>query len=257
MTFINRVILLLVAFIMNACLSEVETEDMTTPIPVKVVTPGEGWSGSSNIRAGTRQAYSIQAKFPKIGQYTVQFEIGNTPAPLGDDVFKATAEITWSVKGNGVRRLVNCANGMSVSGTAEAVSVKIIDASILDVNPPFDYVVGAQIAPGTRASVQQPPFLEDIKYTVLPGNTQDVLIPKDAGVISVYVATSVAVVGQSIASGAIKVEQLGGTLDLKAYDPRDGVWIPISPGADRLRLFVAGTGPVNGVKFTPVWGIDG
>jgi hypothetical protein len=263
MTYINRVIFILAAFIMNACLCEEEAMlagSDKNPIYV-YVKDKSGWSGSDNIVAGSGSKYKIQAQFPKIGQYTVQFGIGDLPPVTGDGQYKAQAEIIWSVKGNSVRRLVNCADGMSVSGTAEAVSITITDASNLDGAPSFRYVVSAQIAPGTRPSVQQPPVLETAARQLVDiGSSLQVLVPKDAGVISVYTAVAGSSQGFSavapLEAGSIRVGQLAGSASLKFYDPRDFQWVPLSPGTDKL-LYTVAPGASQAVYFSTVWGIDG
>lgn len=232
----------------------IDIEDNMTALNQK-----KGWSASGPIIAGAGsagQGISLQANFEEEpGNYTVQFGIV-TPDTLNlpnGVILKATAEITWSVEGNDVRRLVDCVNGMSVSGTAQGVKVVIRDNSTS--TQAIEYQVSVQVVKGTRPSVSHPPFLTgDTEFLANLANVE-VPIPVNAGVtsVAVYVAPVPKAV---IAENDVMVQhhRIGGVVALNQYDPRDYQWVTIAAGANTVNLINNSGGFV---LFTPVWGIDG
>jgi hypothetical protein len=119
-----------------------------------------------------------------------------------------------------------------------------------------------QVAPGTRAPVQQPPTLAITVGTVVsigPGVFVDFPIPFAAGAISVYI-TALAVVGIGVlqpARGLLWAFQLtpgGGAV--KYYEPRDyDDFVPLSPNTSAIRVWNRTLADTFEVSVT--LGIDG
>jgi hypothetical protein len=256
-----------------SCTFDTDSE-INKEMPIQVNSKTFGWSASGRVGAGDSSGtinqangVSLQANFKEkglAGDFTAQFTIG---APSRDLLLgerqRAVAEIIWSVEGNDVRRLVSCTNGLSVSGTAEAVKITIRDESENQTTPLFDYPVSIQIAPGTRPSTNQPPYYEVSGYTEVNNGVAEItLVPENAGVISLYVAVATDD-GVPLEPGDITVEMRSGktagtgTL-LKSFDPvLNNGFVPISPGCQRIEITMHATATATSAFITPVWGIDG
>lgn len=215
------------------------------------------WSKSESLNVGDTRTVNMQRDFEVPGSYTVQFGIQNDD-PTGQ-IVRAQAEIIWSVDGNSVRRVVDAINGTSVSGTAEGVQVYVRDQSRAFGVGTSPYLVSIQVVQGTRPSVQQPPYLTDANISHIfnaGANSLDITVPQNSGVISLYAAVGPQVVGNPIAAYDVLVQQRSTTgFVLKTYDPRDFEWVPLSSGADIIRIAQAAGAPAT--RWTLTFGIDG
>ncbi len=218
----------------------------------------KGWSSSGNLIAGKADGgIGLQAKFEETpGNYTVQFAVTYPPTDQLGNIIKARAEIVWTVEGNDVRRLVDIANGMSVSGVGQSVKVRMYDATALGGGKqPFPYPVSAQVVRGTRPSVEHPPFLYENSLVVNAGSNAVFAIPQNAGVSSVQVYVKPEPVGVNVPLGqAVLYHVTGANGVINAYDPREVSWVPIAPGSEKI--MVQNDSAVS-LRFTTVWGIDG
>lgn len=218
----------------------------------------KGWSVSGDLIAGKSDAgIALQANFEnEPGNYTVQFGVTYPPTDQSGNIITAQAEIVWTVEGNDVRRLVNIANGMSVTGTAQAVKVTMRDSTTLGGGKqPFPYPVSAQVVKGSRPSVEHPPFLYANSIVVFNGSNADFTIPQNAGISSVQVYVKPEPVGINIPLGQLTVYHITGALGvINGYDPREVSWVPIAPGSEKIRVQNDSAGLV---RFSTVWGIDG
>jgi hypothetical protein len=225
-----------------------ENTDMTTP----------GWAASQHLTPGGNGLLNFQTKLPEIGAYTLQFFLdGPAINPSSTLVRRAEAHITWSVRGLNVSRRVSCVNGMSISGTAEAVSVKVVDTSrLLDAYPREPYLVSVQAARGTRPAIQQPPTLDSVSISLDPGPvvSADIPIPQDAGAISLYTTVTAA---SALANEQVTVlMRNAGGIVLREYSPLVNTeWVPLPAGASQLRLRSGVLAPVTNWALT--FGIDG
>jgi hypothetical protein len=252
-----------------------------------------GWSATGTMRNdGQSKAAHLQVNFLEREErpnpsknYTVQFSVGPTfihsTKAMSPKPVNPIAEIVWSVEGNSVRRLVSVTNGMSVTGVGEAVKVSVSDATLESfAGQSVDYQVDITVAPGTRASIQQPPTyypqtrehsgiysVSGVGPIAAPGNTVDVPVPDNAGVISyflewlAYDSVSQAIIATTQADWYIE-ELAAGGLTLKKYSPLNtNGWVPISPGASILRIH--GLFPTIGalvswqLDVNTTFGIDG
>jgi hypothetical protein len=235
---------------LSGCLSETETEDNIMPN----LSNKKAWSTSGNLISGAGDSgngVSLQANFiDEPGNYTVQFGIQAPDISSGPArVIKAVAEITWSVEGNDVRRLVDCVNGMSVTGTAQAVKVRVFDNSV--GGAALEYQISIQVIKGTRPSVAHPPFLSGQPRAIADADQLLIPIPQNAGVTSVMVLVGALAV--PVPPGVTISHESAVTL-LAIYEARDYQWVPIAAGANSI--FVA-NGSGVGISATPIWGIDG
>jgi hypothetical protein len=239
-----------------------------------------GWSATGTMRNnGNSHTAHLQVNFleketrPSPSKnYTVQFSVGptidRTTKQIRTDVsVRPQAEIKWSVEGNDVRRVVDVTNGMSLTGVGEAIRVTCSDASNTNGTDPVDYDVSITVAPGSRASVQQPPSLSFLfddgidapGYLIpVPANTTKVIaIPQNSGVISAFI-TAVAVPYIVMPDGIAEVRQIaaGGFLQ-RRYDPlNQSGWVPIVNGAVQLAL-VNHFAATTELEYSVTFGIDG
>lgn len=189
------------------------------------------------------------------GSYVVQLSLQD-PNPVASGYrIEAKAEITWSVSGNSIRRVVDCVNGMSISGVAEGVAVTIYDDSSIGVGSPEDYLVSLSVSKGNRASIQQPPFYTLPIDIIAPGGFIATDIPQDIGAISARVDIGPVDAGDPIGEFDLEVLQqyAGGTL--KAYSPKTG-WVPLAPATRQIAI-AAAAALGDSAYFSIVLGIDG
>lgn len=227
-----------------------------------------GWSATGTMtNDGQSKAAHLQVNFLEregtpgpSKNYTVQFSVGPTKIrstqALSPKPVNPIAEIVWSVEGNSVRRLVSVTNGMSVTGVGEAVKVSVSDATLSSfAGQAVDYQVDITVAPGSRASIQQPPtyYPEEREQSgvfaiigtgpqAAPGVTADIVVPQNAGVISYFLEWLAFVQGTealiAVTQTDFYVEELAaGGQSLKKYSPiLINGWVPISPGCSTLRI---------------------
>ena len=231
------------------------------------LTPGEGpgtkdgWSSSGTLVTGApNQPVTMQADFPEADVYTVQFAV--SPPKAG--VYRAVAQISWTVEGNTITRIVDVANGVAISAPSQAVRVIINDATPTAAqgsgnifNQPYGVTVSA--TRGTRPVTGQPPTYLAFPVQVAIPATNSLLIPieQGAGVISIEIAADSALATAS-PNLLIQQENAGGIV-LKSYKYADqgvGVgFVPISPLATQVLL--TNHDPFNAVNVSATWGIEG
>ena len=227
-----------------------------------------GWSKSGDLEQGNPlKDLSLQCNFPQAGFYTVQFGVQIDPAILVPDI---TAEVTWSVEGNDVRRKISVANGVTISGTGQACRVVIRDETA-GVGPggPL-YSVFALVSPGTRPGSHIRPLLRTPWPTQVGGATiigDIVIIPPGAFAnIDVPVntgATSLDV--EAVYNGAhgplnltdVIVSQIPTPpFPVKAYYPWiETGFVPLAPKARTINI--SNFSAVDTIVASVLWGIDG
>jgi hypothetical protein len=211
----------------------------------------QGWSASGILIPGNPNKVINFQTGMALGTYTLQFGLLDSYVHAPTETTRARAEVSWKVAGNNVRRVVDCVAGLSISGNAESVDVKIFDDSNFSPsgNGASQYNVSVQLAPGVRPTVERPPTFvasegsvngSGYYITTFADNTEIIAVPQDAGVISVAVTVSPDVAGALAPYQAI-VDQyngpgVGATL-LKRYDPREEeAFVPLAPGCTSIRL---------------------
>ena len=83
---------------------------------------------------------------------TSLFNFGVPQSP-GNGIFDAIAEVTWSTQGSDVRREVSVGNGVSISGTAQAVKVSVYDRTSSLIYPPDTTTTADFTQPSVGATV--------------------------------------------------------------------------------------------------------
>ena len=238
----------------------------------------EGWSASGqiNIPAGTLTtaigAVILQANFKRAGDYTCQFNL-NTISQIATKqvIARAQAEVIWSVEGNSVRRKIEVFDGTAISGTGQAVKIKITDHSLQPggvAHADLNYLVSVQVAPGTRPTETAPilladtgiftstgnPFNADRAFAITPAVTIAINIPEDAGVNSwrLDVANTLSAAIPPIGNELIVIEgDQSNIFSLGRYNYDDlNQWIPLTPGTQRIKIDSAYATALSGtLKF--------
>lgn len=208
----------------------------------------EAWSMSGTLKClETTQSVSMQASFGEIGTHTVQLQVKYPPfdpfipAPVTAEVF-----VEWSVKGNTVRRRASLSNGLSISGNAEAVKVRVVDTSTDPTLVGITYEVTITVVKGMRASNTQQPTLYLGKFAVAAGGVTDIPIPQDAGGIAVKVLGD--------GTDVIALQTLGGgPFFFSFWQVTRSEWQPLAGGCIAIQL-----SSVAGASNVAVYvGIDG
>jgi hypothetical protein len=247
---------------------ESEDDDMH-PLNAPKQSHSGGWSKSQDmVFFDTLRELSMQANFPVAGFYTVQFGVEQDPSFLTNpDII---ADVTWSVEGNDIRRKISVGNGTTISGTGQACSVKVRDASIFGPVGQV-YTVKALLSPGVRPGSLSRPFLRGIdwdltsiiapsalinQYLVSIGAGQSVRInvPVNAGVISADVEATLSS-GLTLDPTFVGVGQLNLSGLFKSYYPLvETGFVPVYPSSTFLIISNAAATPI---VVSVLWGIDG
>lgn len=207
---------------------------------------------------------SLQTGDLEAGVYTISFNAFGTDQSIIP--IRTEAYIQFSIDGQTTTRRISVGNGVSISGPAENVVVKIKDTTDrTDLSKcGIQYQVSMQVARGSRASVQQPATLQPEPYklgnpynlTSLTG--KGIPVPLDAGIVSVYITTVGNEDNGGIPPGAALVQfNVGGTAAGK-YDPnRTDGWVPLPPGTTTVNLLNLTSMSPFDIEFTVTFGVDG
>lgn len=226
----------------------------------------DGWGQAGTLTTGDPHSMvTMQAQFNEPGTYTVQFSKQDNPNS-NNPIF-AVATITWSVEGHFLTRQVNVADGVSVSGVAQAVRVIIQDATPANLGAvaAVPYTVSVQCTKGVRGTNKQPPILipgvgegsagavgQGGIYSIPTGGNITIPVPNGAGIISLYVTVYGAT---PIAEGDVAVQLIYGGFVFKTWDPRDFPdWVPMVPGVSAITLQNASG---EATTWSVAFGIDG
>ncbi len=198
--------------------------------------------------------------------YTVQFSVGPAISTISgvpvQTIINPVAEISWSVEGNTNRRIVSVTNGMAVTGVGQAVKVVVRDQTNQNANPsPATYTIDITVAPGSRASENQPATYNPLLASnldgivVAAGGTTLITVPKNAGIISAYVTANAG--GIALSPFNAVVSFLDGFSNVQqVYDPvAHQDFVPLTPQTDTIS-FQNNTGPFS-IEFFITFGIDG
>lgn len=213
-----------------------------------IVTDKQGWSASGTLITGDSLTRVIlQANFVDLpANYTVQFGLQKA-----DDaqIVQPKAEVVWSVEGNSVRRLVNIVNGLSMTGTGQAVKVTLWDDLRVGQGgfvPDQEYIGSVQVSPGSRASLDHAPTLIPETYTptggdetvyagavtLFPGGSVSFPIPDNAGAVSVMPWYSG---NKDVLDGDVFFGMGNNTDNYFQYTlGRNPVWIPVTAACSRI-----------------------
>ncbi len=237
---------------------------------------GGTWSKSGILTTGSvDNKIQLDQAMPEPSNYTVQFSL--TPDPLAAYTLpiECQADIIWKVDGQSIKRTVTVGQGVSVTGTADAVTVIVTDSTDVSGGV-FNYEVGIQISKGSRASVQQPPTLvpdgqDNLTgtsvpnnfpgfFSVAPGQLILIPVPQDAGIISVFITASAWTIAGPVvmASGDAMINHISyGNAPTRIYDPNTKEWVPVTSGTSFIKLFNYFAGATYAIFYSVTFGIDG
>lgn len=214
------------------------------------------------ITGNVNQKVSLQCAFSNAKARTLYFNLQLA------DVFtgvvtppQAEALIEFMVNGNTVIRRISINNGTSITGMAEAVRVVISDTSQTGgINLGKLYNVSVSVADGARPSGSVPPtlspnaFASPSVFSMGPGGGRDYILPLDAGINCVAIM-AVDDSGGVLTDGIILVNHFSTTISLRAYDPRQFEWAPVSGGTIRINIVNKSTTQTALIQL--IYGIDG
>lgn len=214
----------------------------------------KAWSASGTISTRTTdRAVQLQANFVDPNIYTIQFDI----RPNVGIAYNAVAEITWSVEGNATRRLISVNSGVCISGSGQAVKVKlydIINSSLL----PFgiqDYECSILVTKGVRPNDQVPVvYAPVLEYTVAAANNIVLNVPINAGIRSIIASAYNVATPTTDVTADVAIEQVS-QIGSFVYNPIKHRIMPSIPGLGQLTLI--NSNAVNPVNFCIMYGIDG
>lgn len=233
-----------------------------------------GWGQAGTLIAGDPHGQvTAQANLEEGGTMTAYFQV--TPNPASNNPIYVAATVIWRIAGHEVVRKITVGNGSSITGVAEGVRIILTDATAAFVSQappsppitPVPYSVNVQFALGARGTNKQPPVLipstldpsstgaqgQGGVFTVNAAGTAVIPIDTTAGVISTYI--TVISEGTNPAFGLYIADFMYNATRTKAYEPRQYPdWVPVTPGANFLRLGNADTSPA---LFSVTFGIDG
>lgn len=223
-----------------------------------------GWSGAKvfTVDGGGSEELSVQAEFKQIGYYTVQvqFSIPSAVDDLGLPIYsiKGELECIWSVAGNNIRRVCHVANGSSISGLGESVSINLLNLSLRlnEFAPAAEFSASVSITPGTRPTfggAQPPIYTPYDTLTSLAGATADIIIPTEVGAYCVYLMTTSPIPpipADAVWSGQVSID---GTNVGSFGSPKFNEWVSIPPGCP---LITFGSATVD-LSVYPIFGIEG
>lgn len=210
---------------------------------------------------------SMQAALQEEDSLTTQFNIsGNVPA-------NAQADITSSVGGNEIRRVITVADGAAITTRGMNVRVVVRDFTDSSINTGNEYNVQIVSTLGVRANFKQPPFLVPLVYRVtavggvlavyqgsilIPPTIESfVPLPNDAGINSVFISVISADPTVVFAASEISARSYtSAALIINQYSPIGNPdWVPITPNTAQIGILnsAAGANAVVSVFF----GIDG
>lgn len=235
-----------------------------------------GWSAAGKLMTGNvSKRVQLQADFPETGSYLLQFT--KIDSPGSNLPIRTIAEITWSVEGNSVSRLVTISNGSSVQGAGQGVRVVLYDDTVdqdggATVPNGTEYNVSMQVAPGSRGSDSLPPtYTPSQAVDVIMGNaapitTENFDVPQDAGAKSFAFMISASGVGTlpyPIAEGGILIVQAQAGMRIAEnyyMSVNAGKYIPLIAGCDEIIVYAYKAGldaNITEIRVTLTFGIDG
>lgn len=255
------------ATLSSACSQSVESDHSIYEVntmggtQVPITSKKKGWQQAGPLATNdTTKFVTLQANFEdEPGNYTVQFGVPQPPDTAGSTAgsYSCKADIFWSVEGQTIKRTVSVGNGVSVSGVAQGVKVRIYDDSGTLFGPGGDtYIVSAQVVKGTRPNVGKPPTIWNPVLTVNPGTAVAFSLPNDAGIISVNVQVGELLAGAIPPSCNVSIKTAVGTT-LTRFNPTEvgAAFVPVPPGATQIEFANLSAADVYLAQIN--FGIDG
>jgi hypothetical protein len=218
----------------------------------------KSYSLTKQLNAGQSSPDTFSYQTGEIGHgvHVVSFGVSQSVGAGQAAGYSAVATINFLTNGNTVTRQVSIGSGVSVQGTADAISVVVQDTSPsgLGLAP---YGVTISVGPGTRASDTQPTLVDAASPRTLAvkgagGSTVNIPIPQGVGVVGVWLA-----VGSDTTPDVIFNQTDAASVGRFPCEVKDAIprYFPIVPGA--LNLTASNQDAGNTCAVSTMWVIDG
>lgn len=230
--------------------TEDDTIDSVTPHKRRKILTGFGRAGQ--LKTGQQNVtISAQADFGETTIFTVQLDVNLVGAPAGTVAF-CLAIVEWTIYGVTLTRTVDVALGVSISGLAEAVKVRLIDTTPSQYPSGVPYVGTILIATNPRPTTAVPPVLTAL-YTVniLNGASTPIMLVPSGGNSLVVLASSATATWP-----ALRVRfQTASSVDLvRTVAPSGQTFIPLPTGTGQAIIDNMSGAAAD---ISALWGIDG
>lgn len=215
-----------------------------------------GWAQSGTLSTGVNNSVIKCAveRFDRAAVFTVQLGL-NVGDGDGQPV-QAQAEITWSINGTPIRRVVSISQGCSITGVTESIDVRVYDVTpTVDGSTVYEYVALINVAPGPRSATSLPPFLRAWPFTqqLIASGSTALQVPDNAGVVGFRL--SVAATGTAGATVTM-TDNLGTVYDQYVVPPGvNSIFVPLAPGT--TSLLITNNDSANPINISGQWAIDG
>ena len=216
------------------------------------------YSLTKQLNAGqpSPDTFTYQTGEIGFGVHVVSFGVSQNVSGGLAAGYNATATVNFLTNGNAVTRQVSIGSGVSVQGTADAISVVVQDASPTGLNL-GPYGVTISVGPGTRASDTQPTLVDTASPRTLQtkgagGSLATIPVPQGVGVVGVWIT-----LGSDATPDVIFNMTDAASIGRFPFEVKDALprFFPIVPGT--LNLTASNQDNANTVAVSTLWVIDG
>jgi hypothetical protein len=208
-----------------------------------------GWAQGGHLQTGNvGKDVSCQAKFGRAVNFTAQIDVDS----VGDKIVAFTqAIVQWTVAGNTIVRTIDVAAGVSISGLAESVHVRVRDITPSSFPQNKEYDATILIAAEPRATTAVPPIFTGLLSTAVAANASvTVPVPNGANGVTVY-----GVVWPGAPSFDLQEQTADGSTVLLDTIVTPGQFVPLLAGAGLI--VVTNKAASLGSSISVVFTIDG
>lgn len=224
--------------------------NLITPHDKRKILSGFGRQGQ--LQTGrTNVTLTAQADFGETTIFTVQLDINLTGAPTGSVAF-ALAVVEWTINGITLTRTVDVALGVSISGLAESVRVRMIDTTPQSFTIGVSYTGTILIATNPRPTTAVPPILTALYTTSIPNGSFSAVLPVPAGGNSLVVLASTA--AGIFPTLRVRLQTASGADLIRMAVPAGASFIPLPTGTGQAVVDNMGA---TAADISVLWGIDG
>ena len=224
--------------------------DLITPHQRRKILSGFGRQGQ--LQTGrSNVTVTAQADFGETTIFTVQLDINLTGTPVGTVAF-CLAIVEWTINGITLTRTVDVALGVSISGLAESVRVRLIDSTPTQYPIGIGYTGTILIATNPRPTTAVPPVLTALYTTNIAGSASTPVLPVPSGGNSLVVLASTAAgVWPTL---RVRFQTASGVDLIRSVAPSGQTFLPLPTGTGQAIVDNLG---VAAADISVLWGIDG
>jgi hypothetical protein len=224
--------------------------DLVTPHEKRKILSGFGRQGT--LKTGqTNVTLSAQADFGETTIFTVQLDINLTGAPAGSVAF-CLAIVEWTINGITLTRTVDVALGVSISGLAESVRVRMTDSTPSSFPNGISYIGTILIATNPRPTTAVPPVLTALYTTNILNGASTPVLPVPSGGNSLVVLASTAT--GVFPALRVRFQTASGVDLIRTVAPSGQTFIPLPTGTGQAIVDNMGAAAAD---ISVLWGIDG